>query len=137
MSTISSPLSSKCVWAYGETVDTPVLGTGLARGESSNLSTPTKIGYVDGYVSDTLDTQVVKGVSVLLGKRQCVSLRNLSRKRWRFESFLAYHLLVFFLTNVALVIKSKKNCILDCIQKLCNIGIGRHVSPKDQRVYQF
>ena len=26
--------------AYGETVDTPVLGTGLARGESSNLSTP-------------------------------------------------------------------------------------------------
>jgi len=23
-----------------------------------------------------LDTQVVKGVSVLLGKRQCVSLRN-------------------------------------------------------------
>ena len=67
---------SNCVWAYGETVDTPVLGTGLARGESSNLSTPTKIGYVDGYVSDTLDTQVVKGVSVLLGKRQCVSLRN-------------------------------------------------------------
>ena len=67
---------SNSVWAYGETVDTPVLGTGLARGESSNLSTPTKIGYVDGYVSDTLDTQVVKGVSVLLGKRQCVSLRN-------------------------------------------------------------
>ena len=29
-------------WAYGGTVDTPVLGTGLARGESSNLSKPTK-----------------------------------------------------------------------------------------------
>ena len=68
---------SNVVWAYGETVDTPVLGTGLARGESSNLSTPTKnIGYVDGYVSDTLDTQVERRVSVLLDKRQCVSLRN-------------------------------------------------------------
>ena len=31
-----------CFWAYGGTVDTPVLGTGLARGESSNLSKPTK-----------------------------------------------------------------------------------------------
>ena len=30
-----------CFWAYGGTVDTPVLGTGLARGESSNLSKPT------------------------------------------------------------------------------------------------
>ena len=76
LSTLCYSYTPNHVWAYGETVDTPVLGTGLARGESSNLSTPTKIGYVDGYVSDTLDTQVVKGVSVLLGKRQCVSLRN-------------------------------------------------------------
>ena len=29
-------------WAYGGTVDTPVLGTGLERGKSSNLFTPTK-----------------------------------------------------------------------------------------------
>ena len=28
-------------WAYGGTVDTPVLGTGHASGESSNLSKPT------------------------------------------------------------------------------------------------
>ncbi len=31
-----------CFWAYGGTVDTLVLGTSLARGESSNLSKPTK-----------------------------------------------------------------------------------------------
>ena len=30
--------SIKSLCAYGGTVDTPVLGTGLARGESSNLS---------------------------------------------------------------------------------------------------
>ena len=30
-----------CFWAYGGTVDTLVLGTSLARGESSNLSKPT------------------------------------------------------------------------------------------------
>ena len=29
-------------WAYGGTVDTPVLGTGVARRESSNLSKPTR-----------------------------------------------------------------------------------------------
>ena len=31
-----------CFWAYGGTVDTLVLGTSLARGESSNLSKPTR-----------------------------------------------------------------------------------------------
>ena len=36
---------SNCVWAYGETVDTPVLGTGLERGEGSSPFSPTKINY--------------------------------------------------------------------------------------------
>ena len=76
MSTISSSLLHNCVWAYGETVDTPVLGTGLARGESSNLSTPTKTGYVSGYVFSLLDTLVGKGVLVVHSLRTYVGLRN-------------------------------------------------------------
>ena len=96
---------SNGVWASGGTVDTPVLGTGLARGGSSNLSTPTKIGYVDGYVSDTLDTQVVKGVSVLLGKRQCVSLRNYRPLFFiaQVTNYYCYHLCFFKNNNFALV----------------------------------
>lgn len=68
---------SNVVWAYGETVDTPVLGTGLARGESSNLSTPTKKldTLVDTFLTNWI-RQVVKGVLVVLGFRHYVSLRN-------------------------------------------------------------
>ena len=68
---------SNVVWAYGETVDTPVLGTGLARGESSNLSTPTK--KLDTLM-DTFLTKWIrqgrKGVLVVLSFRHYVSLRN-------------------------------------------------------------
>ena len=32
-------------WASGGTVDTPVLGTGLERGEGSSPFSPTKINY--------------------------------------------------------------------------------------------
>ena len=96
---------SNCVWAYGETVDTPVLGTGLARGESSNLSTPTKIGYVDGYVSDTLDTQVVKGVLVVQGFMRHVSLRNYRPLFFiaQVTNYYCYHLCFFKNNNFALV----------------------------------
>ena len=38
---MSEAITPKYFWASGGMVDTPVLGTGLARGESSNLSTPT------------------------------------------------------------------------------------------------
>ena len=68
---------SNCVWAYGETVDTPVLGTGLARGESSNLSTPTKKldTLVDTFLTNWI-RQGRKGVLVVLSFRHYVSLRN-------------------------------------------------------------
>ena len=68
---------SNVVWAYGETVDTPVLGTGLARGESSNLSTPTKKldTLVDTFLTNWI-RQGRKGVLVVLGFRHYVSLRN-------------------------------------------------------------
>ncbi len=75
MSTTSSPINVS--GAMVELVDTPVLGTGLARGESSNLSTPTK--KLDTLM-DTFRTnwirQVVKGVLVVQGFRRYVSLRN-------------------------------------------------------------
>ena len=68
---------SNVVWAYGETVDTPVLGTGLARGESSNLSTPTKKldTLVDTFLTNWI-RQGRKGVLVVLSFRHYVSLRN-------------------------------------------------------------
>ena len=68
---------SNVVWAYGETVDTPVLGTGLARGESSNLSTPTKKldTLVDTFLTNWI-RQGRKGVLVVLTFRHYVSLRN-------------------------------------------------------------
>ena len=68
---------SNSVWAYGETVDTPVLGTGLARGESSNLSTPTKKldTLMDTFLTNWI-RQGRKGVLVVLSFRHYVSLRN-------------------------------------------------------------
>ena len=73
--------TNKCVWASGGTVDTPVLGTGLARGGSSSLLSPTK---KLGTLMDTFLTKwirkVVKGVSVVIGFRRSVSLRNQCRK---------------------------------------------------------
>ena len=68
---------SNVVWAYGETVDTPVLGTGLARGESSNLSTPTKKldTLMDTFLTNWI-RQGRKGVLVVLRSRRYVSLRN-------------------------------------------------------------
>ena len=68
---------SNGVWASGGTVDTPVLGTGLARGGSSSLLSPTK---KLGTLMDTFLTkwirQGMKGVSVVIGFRRSVSLRN-------------------------------------------------------------
>ncbi len=43
MSTTSSPINVS--GAMVELVDTPVLGTGLARGEGSSPFSPTKINY--------------------------------------------------------------------------------------------
>ena len=68
---------SNVVWAYGETVDTPVLGTGLARGGSSSLLSPTiKLGtLMDTFLTKWI-RQGMKGVSVVVGFRRSVSLRN-------------------------------------------------------------
>ena len=59
--------------ASGEMADTPVLGTGLERGESSSLSSPTKSVYDYVYNLDTLSTISRKKGSV---ERKCDSLRN-------------------------------------------------------------
>ena len=77
MSTTSSPIivSGRMV----ELVDTPVLGTGLARGKSSSLFSPTRLDTIDT-IRDTIKSVLIrsrkKGVLVVLGFKMCVSLRN-------------------------------------------------------------
>ena len=68
---------SNVVWAYGETVDTPVLGTGLERGGSSRLLSPTKKldTLMDTFLTNWI-RQGRKGVLVVLALRHYVSLRN-------------------------------------------------------------
>ena len=59
--------------------DTHVLGTCLARGESSSLSTPTRAVSIDT-IDDTIATGLIrsrkKGVLVVQGFKTYVSLRN-------------------------------------------------------------
>ena len=77
MSTTSSPIivSGRMV----ELVDTPVLGTGLARGKSSSLFSPTRLDTIDT-IRDTIKSVLIrsrkKGVLVVQGFRRYVSLRN-------------------------------------------------------------
>ena len=71
--------SIKCIRAYGGMADTHVLGTCLARGESSSLSTPTRAVSIDT-IDDTIATGLIrsrkKGVLVVQGFKTYVSLRN-------------------------------------------------------------
>ena len=67
---------SNSVWAYGETVDTPVLGTGLARGKSSSLFSPTKRDTMIDTITYGMIRSRKKGVLVVLGFETYVSLRN-------------------------------------------------------------
>ena len=72
---ISSSINS--VRASGGTADTPVLGTGLARGESSSLSSPTKqmATLMDTFSYAWIRSRK-KGVLVVQGFMRHVSLRN-------------------------------------------------------------
>ena len=65
--------SIKSLCAYGGTVDTPVLGTGLARGESSNLSTPTRFAIILGLIASVVPKFLIKFVAghVALKKKCC------------------------------------------------------------------
>ena len=74
MSTISSPINVS--GAMVELVDTPVLGTGLARGKSSSLFSPTKRDTMIDTISYGLLRSRKKGVLVVLGFETYVSLRN-------------------------------------------------------------
>ena len=62
-----------------ELVDTPVLGTGRAIGEGSSPFRPTIVDTIDT-ISDTINNVLIrsrkKGVLVVQGSRQYVSLRN-------------------------------------------------------------
>ena len=77
MSTISP--SNNVSGRMVELVDTPVLGTGLARGKSSSLFSPTRLDTIDT-IRDTIKSVLIrsrkKGVLVVQGFRQYVSLRN-------------------------------------------------------------
>ena len=59
-----------------ELVDTPVLGTGLARGKSSSLFSPTKRDTMIDTITYGMIRSRKKGVLVVLGFRHYVSLRN-------------------------------------------------------------
>ena len=74
MSTTSSPIivSGRMV----ELVDTPVLGTGLARGKSSSLFSPTKRDTMIDTITYGMIRSRKKGVLVVLGFETYVSLRN-------------------------------------------------------------
>ncbi len=74
MSTISP--SNNVSGRMVELVDTPVLGTGLARGKSSSLFSPTKRDTIDDTITYGMIRSRKKGVLVVQGSRAYVSLRN-------------------------------------------------------------
>ena len=74
MSTISP--SNNVSGRMVELVDTPVLGTGLARGKSSSLFSPTKRDTIDDTITYGMIRSRKKGVLVVLGFKTYVSLRN-------------------------------------------------------------
>ena len=68
--------SIKSIRAYGGMADTHVLGTCLARGESSSLSTPTRLDTIVDTIKSVLIRSRKKGVLVVQGFKTYVSLRN-------------------------------------------------------------
>ena len=74
MSTISP--SNNVSGRMVELVDTPVLGTGLARGKSSSLFSPTKRDTMIDTITYGMIRSRKKGVLVVLGFKTYVSLRN-------------------------------------------------------------
>ena len=74
MSTTSSPINVS--GAMVELVDTPVLGTGLARGKSSSLFSPTKRDTMIDTITYGMIRSRKKGVLVVQGSGAYVSLRN-------------------------------------------------------------
>ena len=123
---------SNGVWASGGTVDTPVLGTGLARGGSSSLLSPT-IGQRMDTMMDTklysLIQWVKKGVLVVQGFKMCVSLR-----RYRHFFFIAqvtnyYCVACVFLKNQSLHLCDSlvSNCIKTTVSCTSAINKWRNV----------
>ena len=74
MSTISP--SNNVSGRMVELVDTPVLGTGLARGKSSSLFSPTKRDTMIDTITYGMIRSRKKGVLVVLGFETYVSIRN-------------------------------------------------------------
>ena len=96
-----------------ELVDTPVLGTGLARGKSSSLFSPTKRDTIDDTITYGMIRSRKKGVLVVLGYLRYVSLR-----RYRHFFFIAqvtnyYCVACVFLKNQSLHLCDSlvSNCI--------------------------
>jgi hypothetical protein len=130
MMSITSKLSM--FWASGGTVDAPVLGTGLARGGSSSLLSPT-IGQRMDTMMDTklysLIQWVKKGVLVVQGFKMYVSLR-----RYRHFFFIAqvtnyYCVACVFLKNQSLHLCDSlvSNCIKTTVSCTSAINKWRNV----------
>ena len=118
--------------AMVELVDTPVLGTGLARGEGSSPFRPT-IGQKMDTMMDTklysLIQWVKKGVLVVQGFKMCVSLR-----RYRHFFFIAqvtnyYCVACVFLKNQSLHLCDSlvSNCIKTTVSCTSAINKWRNV----------
>ena len=130
MMSITSKLSM--FWASGGTVDAPVLGTGLARGEGSSPFRPT-IGQRMDTMMDTklysLIQWVKKGVLVVKGFVRYVSLR-----RYRHFFFIAqvtnyYCVACVFLKNQSLHLCDSlvSNCIKTTVSCTSAINKWRNV----------
>ena len=103
-----------------EQADTPVLGTGLARGESSNLSKPTTVEYLLLGCVNCCDNSMTlpKGkekLAELLGKVQCTCLRKMCQLSFR-NKLLNYYLIPTLI-----------------LEKSINISINR--GAEDQATY--
>ena len=88
--------SIKSLCAYGGTVDTPVLGTGLARGESSNLSKRTRKCLPLVKLADKLRSCV-----------SCCDLRNMLRNKNERVQYYKDFAYAEDLGNVAPIIHSR------------------------------
>ena len=113
---------SNGVWASGGTVDTPVLGTGLARGGSSSLFSPTKRDTMIDTITYGMIRSRKKGVLVVIGFSIHASLRNyhtlFSNAQVKntigiacvFLKYQPLHLCISFVYNCILAIVSIHTC---------------------------
>ena len=94
-----------------ELADTPVLGTGLARGEGSSPFSPTKdkVVYSCVYDMSTLSTNKERRGLVLLGFTYCVGLRKRHTSLRKYQTSLNIIKLSLINGDLTIVINNLSN----------------------------